>query len=727
MTIADIPDVLHLIGQHLNTYDLVACVQVNHIWNDVFTAHLWRSIDDSQRPWRRLLAQFSDKTPTYFFPEQQLARLVGRVPDELLDLFVKYGHHIRRMVIRRPHTLELCLRARQQALLALQETMAADNVVAAGSKKRLLPCEGITVLRFGFLDPVLTFLKRLDRLDSPTTPYLTALSAVLRNNQRELEPALTGVHPSLFHQEFNAVDHKLHMVILARSCWQLVLNNPQLQELDMGPFGVHEEAFMVAGRFLKAALASRSRIRALRVGVEKTPDFLVHLPTTLPNLRMLWYHDWSPAGCDRLVEAMVECRLSGTQGPGASSPGGAGVNVNDGTERMPDLRLLDIVAPTQPQHLAAIFTSFPALVMLSLGVLNPDDDGDGASLRNALNRMDIQDRASSPPPPPRVLPTHLQELHVTRWECTLEQLVSYNIRFDIVTRLNLHAISGYKKLLDLLRGFPSLQELRLKKVRTTTSDPEVNYETEPPFTTIRSVHLAKDAFKKEEALHGLISLLPKLAEFNVYTIFRTTIATLISHCPLFEILEFSQSSDYVDQLGLLVTTCPTLKSCVGPGLCISAQEIIQQPWVCPNLQKLTFTLTGANHLTQDDIATIIYIRSKYSQNLILPITFDMPRHPPPSPLYTNEDNWDMWHPKDQVAHRRYCDLKHIYCSVFEHIKKYTALDTVQPDISIKSERARSLWTSSTLGRPVSSMGRPLKQTSRVLSDNQSRWIYLPSL
>ncbi|KAF9127554.1 hypothetical protein BGW39_005785 [Mortierella sp. 14UC] len=545
MTITHIPsDVLHLIAPHLNTYDLVACLQVDRVWNSVFVIHLWRTIDDSQQPWRRLLAEFTDPIPTYYHPQ---ARLVERVPERLLDLVMKYGHHIRRLVVRRPQTVELCLRARDIARMAqrqertersLAESLSSSAIIAAPSPtqtavagevatgvgtgvgmvdvdreiREILPCESITVLRFGFLDPVLTFLKRLDRRDSPETPYLTALSAILRKNQRELEPSLTSIHPCLFYQEHDAVDSKLHMVTLARSCWQLVLNNPQLQELDMGPFGAHEDTFFVSGGYLKSTLTSCQRLRALRVGVERTPDFLVRLPTMLPNLKLLWYYDNSPLSLDALVEAAKETRESGAAVAAGQKTTEGVTSDSDERERMPNLRLLDIVAPSQPRHLAAIFSCFPDLAMLSLGVLSMDDAGVSRSGTAAAKTY-----SDATVLPLQDLGTNLIELHVACWDCPPTILSNSNIHLNSVTRLHLHVISGYKNLLNLLRTFPTLRELQLKKVRTLTDEIEPSYETELPLSTLKSIRLAKEAFATERSLNGLLSLLPNLTEANLYT------------------------------------------------------------------------------------------------------------------------------------------------------------------------------------------------------------------
>ncbi|KAF9144894.1 hypothetical protein BGX30_011114 [Mortierella sp. GBA39] len=510
------------------------------------------------------------------------------------------------------------------------------------------------------------------------------------------------------------------MVTLARSCWQLVLNNPRLQELDMGPFGVHEDAFMVSGEFLKATLASRQRLRAVRIGIERAADFLVCLPTTLPHLRMLWYYDNSPAGFDALVEAVAKAHESKTLDGRKEITGGV-TSDSDGTERMPNLRLLDIVAPTQPRHMKAIFTSFPNLAMLSIGKISPDNNG--AKRGNTAVTEAVLDRRV---PTSAQEATSLRELHVARWDCPPTMLSNINIRFNSVTRLNLQFISGYRNLFDLLRTFPVLQELQLKKVHDLVEEAEVNYKIEPPFPTLKSIRLAKDAFSTAQSLNGLLSILPNLAEAKLYTVYSETLAIIAKHCAQIEIFEFTNKSKYASKLGLLLTGCTKLKSCVGPGLQISCTEILNTPWVCKDLQKLDCAITETSGLTKGEQTSIKYIRSEYSQNITFPPTFDMPRVEKWDPSYTNKDTWDMWSNGEKSAFRKYTTLKSSLCDVFDCVTKYTDLDTVEQDQTTLSWSTQTLWTSSKRGRPVSSMGRSLKATSRVLSEGQARWVHLPS-
>lgn len=426
------------------------------------------------------------------------------------------------------------------------------------------------------------------------------LSATLHINQQELELHLVGVHTGLFYQEHDAKEDKLHVVTLARSCWQLVLNNPQLQELGMGPFGAHEGSFMVSGGFLQATLASCQRLRSVRVGLERTTDFLVCLPSILPNLKLIWYYDMFPAGFNALVDAVTKAREHGAESAEREFLGVTGDC--DRSERMPNLRPLNIVAPTQPRHLEAIFTSFPTLAMLSLGTLSPDDKTITRGNRTCLQQTTFIEAENR----------HCFQLHVAEWHCAPTALSSIDIHFNSVTRLNLQLISRYRNLLNLMCTFPVLQELQLKKVHNLTSEAEVNYSLEPPLPTLNSIRFAKEAFSTAGSLNGLLSILPNLTEARLYTIYSETLPIIVEHCPQMEILEFTCRFEDISQLSLLLTSCTKLRSCGGPGLQIPYMDILDKPWICKDLQKLHCAITETPYLTQAEQASITNIRGHWS-------------------------------------------------------------------------------------------------------------------
>ncbi|KAF8943959.1 hypothetical protein BGZ47_004853 [Haplosporangium gracile] len=360
---------------------------------------------------------------------------------------------------------------------------------------------------------------------------------------------------------------------------------------------------------------------------------------------------------------------------------------------MPNLRLFDIVAPTQSRHLKAIFTSFPVLITLSIGALSPDDKratSESTAVTNAHRGGTSQASAQE-------VAAILRELHVARWKCPPTTLSNVNIRFNSVTRLNLQLISGYKNLLRLLRIFPALQELQLKKVRDLVEEAKVNYTTEPSFSALKSIRLAKKAFSTPYSLNGLFSILPNLIEANLYTVYSQTLAIFVEHCPRIEILDFTSKSQY-------------------PQHAMGLQD----------LQKLNCAITGTPYLTEAEQASIKYIQGHFSQNITFPLTFDMPRIAEWDPSYTDEDNWDMWHDDEKSAFRKYSALKSVLCDVFDAITEYTGLDTVQQDRMTLPSFTQTVWTTSKRGRLVSSMRRPLKAISRVLSESQARWIHLPS-
>ncbi|KAF9089850.1 hypothetical protein BGX29_011816 [Mortierella sp. GBA35] len=80
------PELLESVAPHLSGTDLLACIRVCTLWNDCFIPHLWRTIDDSLYAWRRILYYMDGR----FQQNEQW----------LQNIFAKYGHHIRHLIIR---------------------------------------------------------------------------------------------------------------------------------------------------------------------------------------------------------------------------------------------------------------------------------------------------------------------------------------------------------------------------------------------------------------------------------------------------------------------------------------------------------------------------------------------------------------------------------------------------------------------------------------------------
>ncbi|KAF9922267.1 hypothetical protein FBU30_007627 [Linnemannia zychae] len=624
MGATSIPVILELIAPYLNTHNLIACVQVNLLWNAVFTPHLWHFIDDSQKPWIKLVEQFKP-TPFPNLSERlsqqdihsQASTLIERAPDGLLDLFVKYGHHIRRMAIHRPQTVELCLRARIIVLNAqlgqkvTESTLAGlstplDNAIITTSSSTiaketlhekegeetaisndfLWPCENLKVLKICFSDAVLAFLKGLDCSDPGIYSILPTFSDTLCGHQRELELSLPDVHPGLFQKEHSADNNKLHLVTLARSCWQLVINNRYLQELDMGSFGSYENAFIPSSGFLKEVLASHPTLRTVRIGAERSADFLVTLPRTLPRLRMLWCHELATGTLNELVNAIDNKRYDAKTQAAAKDHFTV-------IERMPNLQLLDTVAAVQPRHLEAILTHFPALIMLSIGTVYLDETTTHST--TVVVHDDTFTRESLRHPSP--LGTHLRELRIRLWKCPISLFKHENtsIHFTTLTRLFLQSImGGYRNLLDLLRLLPSLQVLQLRKFVPPHSNlVESDYSREKTFTSIQSISLGKDVSFSYIDITGLLTLLPNLTEAILGSAYPYTSYFIADHCPHLEMLELRVDYRYgvYPDLDVILHRCTKLKSLIAPQCEIQLKSLMQKRLVCKDLQVLDCVIT----------------------------------------------------------------------------------------------------------------------------------------
>ncbi|KAF9145986.1 hypothetical protein BGX30_005455 [Mortierella sp. GBA39] len=81
-----LPELLDLIGNDLNTRDLLSCVQVCRVWNLHFMPTLWATIDDKLYSWPKILWRFSPLAPGFLHGDSWLN-----------NVFTKHGRHIRHL------------------------------------------------------------------------------------------------------------------------------------------------------------------------------------------------------------------------------------------------------------------------------------------------------------------------------------------------------------------------------------------------------------------------------------------------------------------------------------------------------------------------------------------------------------------------------------------------------------------------------------------------------
>ncbi|KAK3839577.1 MAG: hypothetical protein JOS17DRAFT_194109 [Linnemannia elongata] len=84
-----LPELLDLIGNDLNTRDLLSCVQVCRVWNQHFNPVLWATIDDKLYSWPTILWRFSPLAPGFSHGDNL----------RLNDVFTKHGRHIQHLTV----------------------------------------------------------------------------------------------------------------------------------------------------------------------------------------------------------------------------------------------------------------------------------------------------------------------------------------------------------------------------------------------------------------------------------------------------------------------------------------------------------------------------------------------------------------------------------------------------------------------------------------------------
>ncbi|KAF9546167.1 hypothetical protein EC957_010153 [Mortierella hygrophila] len=82
-----LPELLDLIGNDLNTRDLLSCVQVCRVWNQHFMPTLWATIDDKLYSWPKILSRSSPLASGFLHGNNS----------RLNNVFIKHGRHIRHL------------------------------------------------------------------------------------------------------------------------------------------------------------------------------------------------------------------------------------------------------------------------------------------------------------------------------------------------------------------------------------------------------------------------------------------------------------------------------------------------------------------------------------------------------------------------------------------------------------------------------------------------------
>ncbi|KAG9070457.1 hypothetical protein KI688_007993 [Linnemannia hyalina] len=233
--LAYFPEILIIIGSHLDRHDLLSCIQVCRFWNQLFTPFAWRIFDDEH------ISKLAIHT------EESAIQSPKKVLKAWLrDVFSKHGHHIRHLTTHWDSTVRAA--------------------VTTGSCTRLT---SLTVID----------ASKMRIMDDHAEEVLTRYQRSEEYSNHMLSPLLKDFIPSV-GEPCSKDSIKLWMT--TQRCWHLILSNPLLESLYLDCYAWNRY-HPIQEQFMYDTFASLTNLTRLR------NDFrilkLQTLLEVLPNLR----------------------------------------------------------------------------------------------------------------------------------------------------------------------------------------------------------------------------------------------------------------------------------------------------------------------------------------------------------------------------------------------------------------------------------------------------------
>ncbi|KAF9133573.1 hypothetical protein BGW39_009426, partial [Mortierella sp. 14UC] len=217
-----LPELLAPIGSYLDPPNLLQCVQVSQLWNQVLIPALWRTIDDTRHYWPKIIEDVAADTRTG----------QGEKEEQLRDIYAKYGRHIRDF-----------RSSRYIPIVAIQAASSCVHLRSLAIYRRNT---------YGFqeaqrLQELLGHCRSSDEVEE-------CLSRTM------LSPVFEGaILPSIYSLKAKWWSERC---IYTQRFWLLVLQNPMLEELRLGK-NVESMLLTLQGGFASRTLASLPRLTRL--------------------------------------------------------------------------------------------------------------------------------------------------------------------------------------------------------------------------------------------------------------------------------------------------------------------------------------------------------------------------------------------------------------------------------------------------------------------------------
>ncbi|KAF9115139.1 hypothetical protein BGX30_006396 [Mortierella sp. GBA39] len=233
--VAYFPEILIIIGSHLDRHDLLSSIQVCRFWNQLFTPFAWRIFDDER------ISKLAIRTEESAIQSHRKVLKVW-----LRDVFSKHGQHIRHLTTHWDSTVKAA--------------------VTTGSCTRLTSLTVIDVSKLRIMG------HRAEEL-------LTRYQRSEEYSNHMLSPLFKEFIPSA--EELRSKDC-IKVWMTTQRCWHLILSNPLLDSLYLGChawIGSHP----IQEQFMYDTFASLTNLTRLRNDFRTLK--LQTLLEVLPNLR----------------------------------------------------------------------------------------------------------------------------------------------------------------------------------------------------------------------------------------------------------------------------------------------------------------------------------------------------------------------------------------------------------------------------------------------------------
>ncbi|KAF9337501.1 hypothetical protein BGZ91_009425 [Linnemannia elongata] len=554
------PEILEQIGSHLNNQSRLSSLQVNRLWNEVFTASLWHTISsDDTNPWRRIFKPANYQgfhTCNYSSSHDNKDKDKGDdgEPEEEREFRIrqlqKHGHLIRHITLYDSWSVGLLLQARVVTQLK-------------------------SLVIFGYLHSAHSGL---------SADVLTELAK--------------DVPVHLFKRMWH--DSGSSSVALARACWQLIVNNHGLTSVKF------MSSTMQSMAVFDAPHSENTNSGEDDTTASDDDDNLLLTPThyltnVVSKIHRLSHLRLTPSPAEWLLPALANSLLPTIRSYVYSN--GDMTTLDNFTSPSPSapcttLESLQILPQIHIRHLRSIASAFPGLKKLEMRNCHADSKDAHLLPYNPSTPPPNSTKGSNNGSSSMEVIVHTGMEHIATSE--IYDLLRAQVHFpNLKTFGPIGEIVDLRQFLLILRSFPALECLYAFYLKGQDSDRDsrLPIEKEPDWK-LKTLILRANQFRPR-TMTRILAKMPFLVRLELRSLTPDTLALLATPGRLrfLEHVRFNLRQPCYEETNRLFVVCPNLRSIQGLGIAILAEDMIAEPrWTCLRLQKFHCEIHGIPRL-----------------------------------------------------------------------------------------------------------------------------------